>query len=418
MHFNRTHLKIHYLCNQPPAQAVIPTANLEKPMESARGVHSCSYSQGTTKSQIVFLEDFYLKKKIAIGVLYAETVAFSITMIEQVSFEEIVQGRDATVRVTKDNLLYAVDLAMVMTGKTKKDAARDLRILPDHVFASTKFIERMISTRGGYPTKLVSFTHAIELVMVLKGDIARTTRIKFAEILRGYIAGDASLVGEINANAQSTSAIAQLARVDVSGLHSENRKRQLEIEDEDLKLKKEDILLRKEELLLKKQEILAKQAELRMHDQDLITKTFHNVNLFASTMTMLNPAWKEDSRLRLQTEDWLKNSAFNANRLGITNGECVLTKSISVSQVTTEMGLKFDRGQNIKTGFLVAESYRQKYGKEPGTHAQWVDGAERQVKSYTERDRDLIESAIEIVKNNPKDQSVQKKRGPPRTMAE
>ena len=74
----------------------------------------------------MFLEDFYLKKKIAIGVLYAETVAFSITMIEQVSFEEIVQGRDATVRVTKDNLLYAVDLAMVMTGKTKKDAARDL----------------------------------------------------------------------------------------------------------------------------------------------------------------------------------------------------------------------------------------------------------------------------------------------------
>ena len=33
------------------------------------------------------------------------------------SFAEIVQGRDATVRVTHDGFLYAVDLVMVMTGK-------------------------------------------------------------------------------------------------------------------------------------------------------------------------------------------------------------------------------------------------------------------------------------------------------------
>lgn len=32
------------------------------------------------------------------------------------SFAEIIQGRDATVRVTDDGLLYAVDLVMVMTG--------------------------------------------------------------------------------------------------------------------------------------------------------------------------------------------------------------------------------------------------------------------------------------------------------------
>jgi hypothetical protein len=32
------------------------------------------------------------------------------------SFAEIIQGRDATVRVTHDGMLYAVDLVMVMTG--------------------------------------------------------------------------------------------------------------------------------------------------------------------------------------------------------------------------------------------------------------------------------------------------------------
>lgn len=33
------------------------------------------------------------------------------------SFAEIVQGRDANVRVTSDGLLYAVDLVVVMTGE-------------------------------------------------------------------------------------------------------------------------------------------------------------------------------------------------------------------------------------------------------------------------------------------------------------
>jgi hypothetical protein len=32
-----------------------------------------------------------------------------------ISFAEIVQGRDASVRVTVDGMIYAVDLVMVMT---------------------------------------------------------------------------------------------------------------------------------------------------------------------------------------------------------------------------------------------------------------------------------------------------------------
>ena len=40
------------------------------------------------------------------------------------SFSDIVQGRDASVRVTEDNMLVAVDLAMVMTGKDKNYAGQ------------------------------------------------------------------------------------------------------------------------------------------------------------------------------------------------------------------------------------------------------------------------------------------------------
>ena len=35
------------------------------------------------------------------------------------SFAEVVHGRDASVRITHDKLLHALDLVMVMTGKSK-----------------------------------------------------------------------------------------------------------------------------------------------------------------------------------------------------------------------------------------------------------------------------------------------------------
>ena len=48
--------------------------------------------------------------------------------------------------------------------------------------------------------------------MVLPGKMAKETRAKFADVLTRYMAGDGSLIGEIHANALSTSPIAQLAR--------------------------------------------------------------------------------------------------------------------------------------------------------------------------------------------------------------
>jgi hypothetical protein len=45
-----------------------------------------------------------------------------------ISFAEIVKGRDANVRVTRDRLLYAVDLAMVGTGKSRNYAGQVILI--------------------------------------------------------------------------------------------------------------------------------------------------------------------------------------------------------------------------------------------------------------------------------------------------
>jgi hypothetical protein len=131
------------------------------------------------------------------------------------TFAEIVHGRESSVRVTDDGLLYAVDLAMVVTGKDRDHAGQALRSISNDIFHSLNFSERQLSTRGGPKTKLVSLQHAIELVMVLPGKVAKETRVQFAEIIKRYIAGDQTLITEINANAASTSPIAQLAQASV-----------------------------------------------------------------------------------------------------------------------------------------------------------------------------------------------------------
>ena len=106
--------------------------------------------------------------------------------LKSVSFAEIVQGRDSSVRITDDGLLFAVDLAMVMTSKNRNDAGQALRNIPDEIFSSVKITERNTGGSGNSKTKLVSFEDAIELVMVLPGKVAKETRCKFRDVIRHY----------------------------------------------------------------------------------------------------------------------------------------------------------------------------------------------------------------------------------------
>jgi hypothetical protein len=144
------------------------------------------------------------------------------------SFAEIVQDRDSLVKITEDGMLFAVDLVMVMTGKDRNMAADVLRRIPCELFETKKIVERQ-SIRGGHPTKLVSFSDAIELVMALPGKKAKKVRIQFADVIRRYLAGDQTIISEINSNAKSTSPVAQLAReTAVNGTKTSIRRRRRE----------------------------------------------------------------------------------------------------------------------------------------------------------------------------------------------
>jgi hypothetical protein len=112
------------------------------------------------------------------------------------SFDEIVKGRDAYVRVTDDGFLVAVDLAMLVTGKNKNDAGKDLRNLKE----KTILTARDFPGTGNRGVRLVAFKDAIELIMVLPGKEATRVRKRFADIIARYLDGDRSMCTEIKAN--------------------------------------------------------------------------------------------------------------------------------------------------------------------------------------------------------------------------
>ena len=299
------------------------------------------------------------------------------------SFEEIVHGRDATVRITDDGYIYAVDLAMVMTGKSRDDAGLAIRRLPEEVFQSVKMTERSLPGRGNGRTKLVTFQDALELIMVLPGKIAKESRVQFAEIIKRYLAGDESLVTEIRANAESDSVISKLAResmeVDTPERLAHKRKlEQLELEERIVNLE------------MKKAEAQYKLTETQSKLIDMMAKT-------AELYTNLCPNQEIDERGRVLLKDCVLNSLVSGRLL--TNGaggesSLAATKFITISAVAAEMGYRFDSGMLIKIGKDVKREYERIYDEEPLKHEQFVDGAVRKINTYQEKDRGLVESVI------------------------
>jgi hypothetical protein len=115
---------------------------------------------------------------------------------------------------------------------------------------------------------------------------------------------------------------------------------------------------------------------------------------FSKTMELINPKWKDDKRLILQVTDYLKNGIFNGSSgQQIENGPAQ-SESISISSVAFELGLSISNAQAKKAGKIAAATYKERYQESPSKHHQTVGGNVILVNSYTQKDRDLLESAI------------------------
>jgi len=126
------------------------------------------------------------------------------------NFKELVPNGHVT--VTEDGMLYAVELVMLVTGKDRVHANSTLYGIKEEHFNYQKLVIKRMPGRGNGRCKLVSFDHAIELIMALPGEGAKEYRAKFVDVIKRYLAGDKSLIEEIKANAQSNSPINQMAR--------------------------------------------------------------------------------------------------------------------------------------------------------------------------------------------------------------
>ncbi len=293
-----------------------------------------------------------------------------------ISFEEVVQDRDTTVRVTDDGMIYAIDLVIAMTGKDRNDAGQILRRLSDDVFEQNKICSRRLAG-GGYATKLVSFNNAIELVMVLPGRIAKETRTQFAGIIRRYFAGDPSLDHELSANAQSSSPVAVLARASIqshAGGETENS----------LSFKR-----KREEL-----EILRLEQDLKAQMQANITSLTVDYDRICTNTTM-------DERAKLMFKDCYLNIILNNHfhsppeqGMVIENGNPSLNKPISISSVAAELGYRPTSSDAKRIGMDLKKLYMEKYSKPPPKHDQLCDGRVTNVNSYTEQDKSLVIQAL------------------------
>ena len=205
------------------------------------------------------------------------------------------------------------------------------------------------------------------LLIILGGKVATEFRQIVLSVFNRYMAGDRSMLQEVEANAVSTAPIHQAYRqalVQEPVLDAAGEKRKLE---------------RQEALL-----------ELEFKERNISV-----MGSFCGLMTSLNPEWKSDTRLRLQIEDSMKTAMFGGQQALITNGDSLTTsRSISVSQVAQELGVRLKHSDSIAIGKALASQYREQYGEPPSKHRQWVDGAEREVNSYTERDRQLVERVV------------------------
>ena len=229
--------------------------------------------------------------------------------------------------------------------------------------------------RGG-ATPTMTIRGLQRLLMILGGKVAAEFRTLAESTFTRVMAGDTSLIEVIRANAASDAPVNQafrqaLAQEPVSlGLSDDERKR---------KAQRDNLLF---DLELRERLSKVKDAEVA------------RINMFTSTMEMLNPDWKRDTRLRLSVEDSLKTTVLGGSMLAITDGSVPLTQSLSVGEVAQKMGYTPSHGDSIAIGRSVARAYALKHGSKPPKHRQWVDGAEREVNSYTEADRGLIEAAV------------------------
>lgn len=222
--------------------------------------------------------------------------------------------------------------------------------------------------------------------MVLPGKVAKQTRTQFVGIIQRYMAGDMSLVLEVEANAQSTGPIQQMARASLVADAVPEASDELYLP---YKRKLAELEVAKRETEVQATKIANRAAEL-----EHLTKIKDSYRELCEDTVM-------DERARLILKDNFLNMAMlqapaRGSGQGLLGGGGALNpnKPISLSLVVGELGLKIPSNELISIGAELKKRYVEKHGKEPGKHEQLCGGRMTRVNSYMESDRPLLEEVL------------------------
>ena len=276
--------------------------------------------------------------------------------------------------------------------------------MSDDIFDSSKVMAKSLSSSGGRPIKLISFNDAIELVMVLPGKLAKEVRQQFANVIHRYMAGDASLVPEIQANAGSAEPVAQMARATLEDAVVPPPAAILETEeDKALDRKRKALELRREELQLYRFEVeTAERREAVRKDQ---IANFHRLGLVADEMKDQG-MWEHVRKVRTAAFNLIEDMTTaptttlvaGGSNGGPTRETLEGPKPLKISTVVAEMGYGYISSRElINIGTKVKQLYVEDRKAEPRKEMQSFPGGVGYSNVYYESDRDLIMKAVEDV---------------------
>jgi hypothetical protein len=153
--------------------------------------------------------------------------------------------------------------------------------------------------RGQSKQPVITFQGALQLIMLLPGEVAKKHRSGMVTVLTRYLAGDQTLIRDIEANGSSNSPICQLAREELESSQIDDvRKRKHGVLD-DIEMDSE-----------KRRE----NQEYALREVEIQERRIACVERLASMMDTLNPEWKHDARICRQLQDNLMISVFEGEK--------------------------------------------------------------------------------------------------------
>ena len=267
---------------------------------------------------------------------------------------------------------------------------------------------------GQKDTTLITFKGVLKLVMRLPGVNAREMRDKFANVLQRYFAGDPTLVAELANNNASDNAVNSVARESLKRKHGDEAALQEQSGSVGM-IEQEERLVRHKML-----EIQMKESEARIREMDAKTKETEAraVQIMTTVTKSLQAHYAGlckngdmDDRARLHFKDRFLNLSMESRMASVssneqkllTNGQVapdeapIYHKPLTITTFASENNIRLTSSQAQKVGTLLAKKYRDKYGSNPPKHEQFVDGASRNVNSYTREHEDIMREAIQEV---------------------